>query len=181
MAIAADRDLGPLLAADVHAEVAVFLAQEAELLDTREFRGWLDLVGDDFTYRVPVPVTPDNPAAQAYDAAAYIVDETRETLAEHWFVRFRPDMWEMAWSENPPVRYRHFVTNIRVRATDEPDVLDARSNVIVSAVRQSSPTTSLHAERFDLIMRTSGGMCLRSRFVVIDETVLDFAQLRVVM
>jgi hypothetical protein len=30
-------------------------------------------------------------------------------------------------------------------------------------------------------MRTSGGMCLRSRFVVIDETVLDFAQLRVVM
>jgi len=84
-------------------------------------------------------------------------------------------MWEMAWSENPPVRYRHFVTNIRVRATDEPDVLDARSNVIVSAVRQSSPTTTLHAERFDLIVRTGGGMRLRSRFVVIDETVLDFA------
>ena len=79
------------------------------------------------------------------------------------------------------MRYRHFVTNVRVRATDESDVLDVRSNVIVSAVRQSSPTTTLHAERFDLVARADGGFRLRSRFVVIDETLLDFAQLRVVM
>jgi hypothetical protein len=55
-----------------------------------------------------------------------------------------------------------------------------RSNVIVSAARQSAPTTSLHAERFDSIARTAEGWSLRSRFAVIDETLLDFAQLRVV-
>jgi 3-phenylpropionate/cinnamic acid dioxygenase small subunit len=169
-----------LLDANVHAEVTAFLAQEAELLDSRDFRAWLDLVEESFTYRVPVPVTPDDPVAPAYDGASYIIDETRETLTEHWFARFRPDMWEIAWAENPPVRFRHFVSNVRVRGTDDPGVLDVRSNVIVSAVRQSSPTSTLHAERFDLITRAEN-LRLRSRFVVIDETVLDFAQLRVVM
>jgi 3-phenylpropionate/cinnamic acid dioxygenase small subunit len=178
---ATDPRMAASASPEVHAEVAAFLAFESEALDSRRFAEWVDLVEEDFTYRVPVPITPDNPAAPAYDEHAFIIDESRQTLIDHWFVRYEPEMWEIAWSENPPVRYRHFVTNVRVRETDRPDVLDVRSNAIVSATRQSSPTTTLHVERFDLVRRRPEGLRLMRRFAVTDEALLNFSQLRVVL
>lgn len=171
----------PLVGGGLHAELGAFLAHEAELLDSRRFKEWVDLVDPEFSYKVPVPLTPDNPERPSYDEHAFITEESRQTLIEHWFSRYEPEMWEMAWAENPPVRYRHFVTNVRVRETDQADLYDVRSNVIVSAVRQSNPTSHLHAERFDTVSRGADGWRLQSRFAVIDESLLDFVQLRVVI
>jgi hypothetical protein len=50
---------------------------------------------------------------------SHIVDETRETLAGRWSGRFASDTWEIAWSESPPVRYRLFISNDRMRTTDQ--------------------------------------------------------------
>lgn len=161
--------------------VTSFLAREAEAIDDRRFGDWVKLVAADFTYRMPVPVTPDNPATPHYDARAFIIDETRDTLVEHWFRRFDEDMWEIAWAENPPVRYRHFVTNVRVRETDVPDVFDVRSNVIVTGTRQSDQPTPLYIERFDTISRHAGDWLLHARFVVSESTTINFSQLRVVL
>lgn len=166
--------------ADTHSSIRHFLDREAELIDDRNYRDWLRLVDQDFIYRMPVTFTPDNPAKPHWDPNAFIIDETRETLTEHWFRRFEPDMWEIAWSESPPVRYRHFVSNVRVRETGEDDVFDVRSNVLLSAVRQSDQPTLLAAERFDLIARGSGDWCLRRRYVILDATVVEFAHMRVV-
>jgi 3-phenylpropionate/cinnamic acid dioxygenase small subunit len=174
-----EASTGPFASTEVHAEVRAFLDREAEMIDARRFADWLAVVTDDFTYRMPVPVTPDNPTAAHYDASALIIDENRETLAEHWFRRFDPDMWEMAWAENPPVRYRHFITNVRVRET-EAGVYDVRSNAIVTATRQSDPPTPLYVERFDKVVRDEG-LLLRERVVVPEGTMLEFAQLRVIL
>lgn len=163
-----------------HESMRHFLDRESELIDNRDYGPWMGLVTDDFTYRMPVTFTPDNPAKPHYDPNAFIIDETRETLAAHWFRRFDPDMWEIAWSESPPVRYRHFVSNVRVRTTDTPDLFDVRSNVLLSAARQSDQPTLLAAERFDLIVRASEDWKLRSRYVVLDSTSILFAHMRVV-
>ena len=164
-----------------HAEIRMFLDREAEFIDGRRFADWLELVTEDFSYRMPVPYTPDNPEAPHYDPDALVISETRETLIDHWFRRFEPDMWEMAWAENPPVRYRHFVSNVRVRETGSADVYDVRSNAIVSATRQSDQPTLLVVERFDQVVRRGGNWRLRSRLVVTETTVIEFAQLRVVL
>jgi 3-phenylpropionate/cinnamic acid dioxygenase small subunit len=165
---------------DTHVSIRLFLEREAELIDDRRYRDWLTLVSDDFTYLMPVTFTPDNPAKPHYDPDAYIVDETRETLAEHWFRRFEPDMWEIAWSENPPVRYRHFISNVRVRTTDHDGFYDVRSNVLLAAARQSDQPTLLTAERFDLVGRRHDDWQLRRRMVILDTTSIQFAHLRVV-
>lgn len=170
----------PFASPEVHAEARAFLDREAELIDERRFADWLALVTDDFVYRMPVPVTPDNPATPPYDESALVIDENRETLAEHWFRRFEPDMWEMAHSENPPVRYRHFISNVRVRETEADDVYDVRSNVIVTATRQSDQPNSLYVERFDTLVR-QGGLLLKQRFVIADSSLIEFAQLRVIL
>lgn len=173
--------VGAFAPADVHAELRLFLDREAELIDDRRFADWLALVAEGFVYRMPVPFTPDNPTARHYDAEAFIIDENRETLAEHWFRRFDPDMWEMAWAENPPVRYRHYITNVRVRETTDPATYQVRSNVIVTATRQSDPPDHLYIERFDKIVRSDDGWLLSERFVVPESSVISFAQLRVVL
>lgn len=167
--------------ADVREEVRDFLYREAELIDDRRFGEWLKLVAEDFSYRMPVPVTPDNPLAPHYDSEAFIINENRATLSEHWFRRYEPDMWEMAWAENPPVRYRHFITNVRVRESGEDGVYDVRSNVILTGTRQSDRPTVLYVERFDKLSRGENDFVLHERFAVPESTLIEFSQLRVVL
>lgn len=172
---------GPPADVLTHAEVAAFLAYEAEALDAHEFATWADLVDDSFTYRVPVPVLHDNVSAPAYDTGSLLIDEDKSSIIELWFGRFGEDVYEFAWGDHPPVRMRHFVTNVRVRATATVDELDVRSNVRVHMVRQTLQKGELVAERFDRIRQTSEGLRLLSRFAILDDLVLDAPQLRVML
>lgn len=164
----------------VHSRLRVFLEREAEMLDNRWYKDWLELLHPDFSYRMPVPVTPDNPVAPHYDASAYVIDETRETLADHWLRRFEPDLWEIAWGEVPPVRFRHFITSVRVRVLGDSH-FDVRSNVLLSATRQSDQSSFMAVERYDQVEDGSNGTRLLSRFVVPETTVLGLPTVRVIL
>jgi ethylbenzene dioxygenase beta subunit len=177
----APTQAGPPADGVTHAEVAAFLAYEAEALDSHQFERWAELVDDAFTYRVPVPVLQDNVSSPGYDTGSLLLDEDKTSIIQLWFGRFGEDIYEFAWGDHPPVRMRHFVTNVRVRTTDTPDKLDVRANVRVHMVRQTMQKGELVAERFDRVRRTPGGLRLLSRFVVLDDLVLEAPQLRVML
>ncbi len=172
---------GEFASLEVHREVDLFLARESELADSRRYWEWVELVTEDFTYQVPVPRTPDNPFAPHFDDRTMLIDESRWSMESQWFKRLDPDIYELSWAENPPVRFRHTVSNIRVRITDNPDTYDARSNVLLVSVRQSDLPKFVTAERFDTIVRTAEGLRLKRRWAVLDETVIDFPQLRIML
>ena len=188
-AVAADPSLVPPRTGEIslfadsetHREVDLFLAHEAELADSRRYWEWVELVTDDFTYQVPVPRTPETPFAHHYDVRSMLIDESKWSMASQWFKRIDPDIYELSWAENPPVRFRHFVSNIRVRLTDDPTHFDVRSNVLLTAVRQSDSSKYLTAERFDTIVRTPEGLRLKRRWGVLDATVIDFPQMRIIL
>lgn len=165
----------------MHASVSAFLGRESEAMDNRDFVGWLALVDDDFTYQVPVPRTPDNPFSPHYDTRTMLIDESRWSLESQWFKRLDRDIYELSWAENPPVRFRHFVTNIRVRLTSDPGVLDVRSNVLLIGTRQSDAPKYISGERTDVIAAHDGEFQLARRWVVLDQVVIDFPQLRVML
>lgn len=167
--------------ADVHAAVTAFLSRESEAMDNRDFAGWLALVEDDFTYQVPVPRTPDNPFSPHYDNRSMLIDESRWSLEGQWFRRLDREIYELSWAENPPVRFRHFVTNVRVRLTEDSDVLDVRSNVLLIGTRQSDAPKYISGERTDVITIHADGYRLARRWVVLDQTVIDFPQLRIML
>lgn len=164
-----------------HAAVAAFLAHEAEAIDSRDFATWLSLVDDEFTYQVPVPRTPDNPFSPHFDSRSMLIDESKWSLESQWFRRLDLDLYELSWAENPPVRFRHFVSNIRVRRTDDPKVLDVRSNVMLVGTRQSDAPKFLTGERSDAISVVDDGYRLTRRWVVLDQVVIDFPQLRIML
>jgi hypothetical protein len=128
-----------------------------------------------------VPRTPDNPFSPHYDDRTMLIDESKWSLTSQWFRRLDKDIYELSWAENPPVRFRHFVSNIRVRLTDDPEVFDVRSNVMLVGVRQSDAPKFVTAERFDTIVIDGDGYLLRRRWAVLDETVIDFPQLRILL
>lgn len=166
---------------DVQAEIAAFLAYESQLLDDRRYHDWVDIVSDDFVYLVPTPRTPDTPFKQHWDERTMLIDESRWSLATQWFRRFDEDIYEMAWGENPPVRFRHLVTGIRATETDDPDRYEVRSNVMLIGCRQSDPPKYVTAQRVDTVARVAGELFLARRWAALDQVVVDFPQLRILL
>jgi len=166
--------------AAVHAEISTFLALEAELLDDRRFHHWVEVVTDTFVYLVPTPRTPDTPFKPHWDDATMLINESRWSLATQWFRRFDEDIYEMAWGENPPVRFRHLITNVRAVEVAE-DRYEVRSNVALVGTRQSDLPRYVTAERTDELVRLGGQLFLDRRWAVLDQVLLDFPQLRIML
>ncbi|SDB80583.1 3-phenylpropionate/cinnamic acid dioxygenase, small subunit [Raineyella antarctica] len=105
---------GPLVDAGFGYLVQQFYYHEAEVLDEGRYADWLELFDDDLHYWLPTRSNRTRrqqalSVARPGEAAFY--DETKESLA--WRIR-RYDSG-MAWSEDPPSRTRHLVTNVVVR------------------------------------------------------------------
>lgn len=163
-----------------HAEISAFLALEAELLDDRRYHHWVELVTDAFVYLVPTPRTPDTPFKPHWDEATMLINESKWSLTTQWFRRFDEDVYEMAWGENPPVRFRHAITNVRAVGLAERRY-EVKSNVTLVATRQSDLPKYLTAERTDELVRVDGELHLDRRRAVLDQVVIDFPQLRIML
>lgn len=172
---------GEIAPRDVQQDVGLFLALEAEAFDGRRFDEWTAMLGDDFTYRVPVPVVRDGLAALPFDPGSLLIDETKESILDVWLARLGQELYDVAWGEHPPFRFRHHITNLRVRTTGAPDTFLARSNVVLTMVRQSTDPAQLGAERHDIVRREQSGWKLLSRYCVLDTVVLNVPQVRVML
>jgi 3-phenylpropionate/cinnamic acid dioxygenase small subunit len=163
-----------------HQQVIDFLLHETSLLDERRLQDWLQILSEDFTYKIPVTSTPEGLSSQAWSEDYLIVDETKDSLTKLWLVRQTPKGWGAAWGENPAQRVRRFVTNTRISQSDESDSYVAKSNVLLSFVRESEPVILVPAERIDLVRGTAGGMRLARRLVKIDTSVVRTGHLRLI-
>ena len=165
----------------VHQELGLFYAYEAELLDEWRLDEWLDLVDDDFTYLVPVPLVTNQHPQLGYDPSALFMDETRDSIEENWAARLTDENIAVSWADRPPVRTRRFLSALRVRATDRPDEYLARLNVSVEMVRQGSQAGQMIGERFDTVRRTGDTFSIMSRFVVLLDAVVDAPRPRTIL
>lgn len=153
-----------------HVEACDFLLYEAELLDDRRERAWLEtLVSKDISYRVPIRETVERARGFGFLEHTFHLNENYGSLG----TKVGRNETNYAWAEDPPSRLRHFVTNVRVRNTDDADVLAVRSNVLIYRTRQEQTTPQiLSGERCDLLRREGGRLMLLERVVYLDLTVI---------
>jgi 3-phenylpropionate/cinnamic acid dioxygenase small subunit len=159
-----------------HLLVHQWLVDEAYLLDGQDYEAWLDLMTDDVRYLMPVRVT--TALAAGFDTSPGMAhfDEDKYSLGRR-VARFAT---EHAWTEDPPSRMRHFVTNVRTFATDVPDELIAESAVLLFRSRGDVRESALlSAGRRDLLRRTGAGLLLAHRTISVDESVLRMQNLAV--
>jgi 3-phenylpropionate/cinnamic acid dioxygenase small subunit len=82
-------------------------------------------------------------------------------------------MTEHAWTEDPPSRTRHVVSNIRTFATDSDDTLRAESSLLLFRSRgDTRPPDIVCAGRVDRLRATDSGYRLSERRIDVDEAVL---------
>ncbi|GLZ49047.1 hypothetical biphenyl dioxygenase beta subunit [Actinomycetospora sp. NBRC 106375] len=160
-----------------HLEAHQFLVDEAALLDTQDYDTWLSLLTEDVRYLAPVRVTTARGAG--FDTAPGMAhfDEDHYALSRR-VARFAT---EHAWTEDPPSRLRHHVSNVRTFALDHTDdEVIVESAVLLFRSRGDVREPSIiSAGREDRLRRdparrvpSVGHWMLAARTVSLDESVL---------
>ena len=158
-------------------EVQSFLMREAELLDERCEREWLETcIAEDVAYLMPVRENRERGEGKGFSDESFYFQETRGSLE----LRVRRLETEYAWAEDPPSRTRHFVSNIRVAECEDEDEVAVKSNLLLYRSRGSDPHYDiLSAERRDVLRKEEGRWKLRRREILLDHSVLTTHNLSV--
>lgn len=152
---------------ETHWEIEQFLYQESECLDDRRLDDWLELIDEDIDYKVPVRVSQEGRHSDFLDT--YHLFETYDTLSD----RITRRSGEYAWSERPPSRTRHFVSNVRVEPGDAEDEYEVKSNVLLYVSKgDSAKYEMLSAKREDVVVDTEDGLKIRERTAYLDISTL---------
>jgi phthalate 3,4-dioxygenase subunit beta len=158
-----------------HLAAHQFLVEEAALLDAADYAGWLGLLCEDIRYVMPVRVTTARGAD--FDSLADMghFDEDMYALRK----RVQRLATDHAWTEDPPSRTRHFITNIRT-FRDDGDALRVESALLLFRSRGDTREASLiSAGRTDVLRATADGLRLARREITVDESVLRTQNLAV--
>jgi phthalate 3,4-dioxygenase beta subunit len=173
-----------------HQAAHQFLVEEAALLDAADYAGWLGLLCDDIRYLMPVRVTTARGAG--FDTLADMghFDEDLYSLRK----RVQRLATDHAWTEDPPSRTRHFVTNVRTfRSSAFPGSafpgsaipnggveFHVESAVLLFRSRGDTREADLvSAGRTDVLRETAEGLRLARREILVDEAVLRTQNLAV--
>lgn len=155
---------------EVSASINEFLLLESLALDERRFRDWLGAFADDARYEVPVRVTREKLAEWELSPTSRIFDDTKRTL-EFRIERLETDF---AWSEQPPSRTRHYITNVLVERTETADEYRAHSNCLIYRSRGEDPIpTIISAQRKDVIRKHDDGWQIVHRWAALDQSLIN--------
>ena len=165
--MSSQRARAPLPYGDLrHQSAAQFLVEEAHLLDSADFEGWLGLMDPQIRYRMPVRVT----AVKATDEADV---QTMDHFDEDWYSlskrvqRFGTDY---AWTEDPQSRVRHHISNVRTFEGDGEELIVESAVLLYRSRGDRTAPSLLSAGRTDVLVPSPNGLRLRSRDIEIDES-----------
>ena len=158
-----------------HQAAHQFLVEEAALLDAADYGAWLNLLCEDIRYVMPVRVTTARGAG--FDALADMghFDENLYALRK----RVQRLATDHAWTEDPPSRTRHFVSNVRTFPGGGAGLRVESSLLLFRSRGDTRPPDLLSAGRIDVLRRADDGFRLARRQIMVDESVLRTQNLAV--
>jgi 3-phenylpropionate/cinnamic acid dioxygenase small subunit len=162
--------LGLAERAQLQFEVEQFLYAEAALLDARRYRDWLALIADDIHYWMPIRRTVtngdiDREFTKPGDMAFF--DDDRELLE----MRVKKLEAGSAWSEDPPSRSRHFVSNVRILEV-QGDEITLEAAFHLYRTRLNTEVDSWVGRRVDVLRRAGESFVIARRHLFLDQTLI---------
>src|SRR5215471_17169231 len=157
-------------------EIEDFLYYEAELLDERRYREWLDLLADDIRYWRPmrrnVKFGEDEREVTRSGSDINWFDEGKDTLAK----RVKQIETGIHWAEEPRSRLSHLVTNVQVQGAEpsvaNPQEVAVTCRFLIYRNRVETETDILVGGREDWLRRNGEGWLLARRKIILDQNVL---------
>ena len=161
------------MASELRHQVEDFLYLEAELLDDRKLREWLDLLSEDVRYWMPLRHNPlDRPENLSEELArpgeGYYFDDDIKSLR----IRVERVYAKNAWAEMPPSRTRHLISNIRIKKDDGAEI-EVHCNFLVYRTRMETDQDIFVGTRQDVLRRVEGTFKIARRTIILDQAVLN--------
>jgi 3-phenylpropionate/cinnamic acid dioxygenase small subunit len=159
------------------ADMEDFLYAEADLLDERRFRDWLNLLTEDITYFMPIRrnVKFGQHAQRENTVQGSGIswfDEDKWTLTK----RVDQILTGVHYAEEPLSRVCHMISNVQIRrvtpSLDDPREVEVRCRFLVYQNRIEYETYTFVGKRTDLIRKTSDGWKIARREILLDQNVL---------
>jgi 3-phenylpropionate/cinnamic acid dioxygenase small subunit len=157
---------------ELRCNIEDFLYLEAELLDDRKLREWLDLLTDDVRYWMPIRHNPLERSEDLSDELAkpgegYYFDDDKKSLR----IRVERVYSKTAWAEIPPSRTRHLISNIRIKKDDGSEI-EVHANFLVYRTRMETDQDIFVGMRKDVLRRMNGTFKIAKRTIILDQAVL---------
>jgi 3-phenylpropionate/cinnamic acid dioxygenase small subunit len=159
------------------ADMEDFLYVEADLLDERRFREWLNLLADDITYFMPIRrnVKFGQHAQRENTVQGSGIswfDEDKWTLTK----RVDQILTGVHYAEEPLSRVCHMVSNVQIRrvtpSLEDPREVEVRCRFLVYQNRIEYETYTFVGKRTDLLRKTRDGWKIARREILLDQNVL---------
>jgi 3-phenylpropionate/cinnamic acid dioxygenase small subunit len=168
-----------LIDSPVRAEIEQFLFFEVRLLDDRRYSEWLSLCADDIFYWMPMRrnrLTRDRDRELTEVGELAHFDENKTSL--RW--RVEQLNTNLHWSEAPPSRTRHLVSNVQVTPAEAAAEYEVVSNFICYRNRLENDVDIWAGERRDVLRRLADRQWqLARRTIILDQNVILSANLSV--
>ena len=152
-------------------EVEQFYYAEAAMLDERRLSDWLALFTPDVHYWMPIRRTvmaSDLENEFTKPGAMALFDDDRAMLE----LRVKKLDTGYSWSEDPPSRTRHIITNVRV-LQQKGDELTVESNFHLYRTRLDSDEDSWIGRRRDVLRRADGQLRIAKRHIFLEQTLIQ--------
>lgn len=150
--------------AALRAEFESLLYLEAALLDSGRLDEWLALISDNVRYWAPVR-TDQARGSEDFSTPGLMahIDENKQGLV----YRVRRIRSGATFTDEPPPRVRHFVTNVRVNGAND-GLFDVASNFIVYRNHRGVSQELLVGCRADKWRRATDTWKLEERLIILD-------------
>jgi 3-phenylpropionate/cinnamic acid dioxygenase small subunit len=157
---------------DARRQIEDFLYLEAELLDDRRLREWLELFADDLHYWMPIRHNPLDRPERLDDELSkpgdgYYFNDNKESLR----IRVERLYSKAAWAEMPPSRTRRLISNVRVKK-DAGSEIEVQCNFLVYRTRMENDQDTFIGTRRDILRRINGALKIARRTIILDQAVL---------
>jgi 3-phenylpropionate/cinnamic acid dioxygenase small subunit len=158
-------------------EIEEFLYREADLLDGRKFREWLDLLADDLVYFMPIR---RNVKFGEHDER----ENTRQGEGISWFDE---DKWTVTkrveqiltgvhYAEEPLSRVTHMVSNVRLLdvkpSVENPAEVTVGCRFLVFQSRVEYENYTFIGRRTDVLRRNGESWLIARRELILEQNVL---------
>lgn len=154
---------------EIYLEISNLLYQEAYYLDNGMYKEWLELLTDDLTYQMPLRETVEGVGVNNIADDIDFFNETKTSLR----TRVNRLYTKSAWVENPATRQRHFISNIMVEGTSNPNEFKVMSYFNYHRNRGSHhDIEQLFGERHDILRKENDQWKIAKRYIKPDQAVI---------
>lgn len=154
-----------------------FFYEEAALLDARRFEEWYALLDDELEYFMPVRTVRQSEQEAlefARPGEGAFFDDDKDSMGQ----RVRKLRFPFSWSEDPPSRTRHHVTNLRILDRSG-DRITTSANFLVYRSRLANEVDVWSGRREDTLRVKGGSFTIVKRVLYLDDARLGSKNLSI--